>query len=142
LSFDFTPKQKEMKQAFFMSLLGVFGALAVWATPKQDHPLKEYAGKYKFPPGNYVPEAEISILDSTSLSVVSQAGTVTMIRSEGDVFYFLEYEGTAEFVRTDDKKVKGVKVKVAGLDMEGTREDQAIFIPLHPLRVLPFEKRK
>jgi hypothetical protein len=45
-------------------------------------------------------------------------------------------------VRTDDNKVKGVKVKVAGLDMEGTKEEQAIFIPLHPLRVLPFEKRK
>jgi hypothetical protein len=112
------------------------------AAPKQDHPLKEFAGKYKFQPGSYVPEAEISILDSTSLRVVSQAGTATIVRSDGDVFTFLEYEGTAEFVRTDDNKVKGVKVKVAGLDMEGTKEEQAIFIPLHPLRVLPFEKRK
>jgi|GEM_PF-3595549 hypothetical protein len=128
-----------MTKLTFLYMLLLFGVTSVYASHGQDHPLMPFAGKYKFQPGSHVPEADISILDSTRLQVLSSAGTATLVRAEGDLFVFVEYEGTAEFVRNSDGKVVSIKVKVAGLDMEGTKEAGKAVLPLHPMRTLPFD---
>lgn len=100
---------------------------------QQDSTLNAYVGKYVFQAGSPTPEATVS-LDGGTLTLASAVGSATLTRVEGDVFSIVEFNGTAEFKRNDQGKVVAIRVRVANLDLNGTKEALA----LHLRPVLPF----
>ena len=107
-----------MKKLFLLSVIAFFGMLVVNA---QDSTLAEYAGKYKFPPGSAVPETDV-IYSGGGLSIVSAMGSATLARVSSDTFSLVEYNGLAIFARNADKKIVSVRISVAGMDLEGTKD--------------------
>ncbi len=103
-----------------LSFVFVFSLLVVGFG--QDAPLESYVGRYVFPAGNQVPYVDVKLVDGNLFSE-SPNGVANLKRSEGDLFIIVEYEGLAEFIRNEDKKVVKVKVFVMGIEMEGTKEE-------------------
>lgn len=89
----------------------------------QDTTLQQYTGKYIFPAGSPFPEVSIT-LDNGVLSATSPAGSATLTKVDTDVFSIVEYGGTATFKRNEAGKVSSIQVRIADLDLTGTREPQ------------------
>lgn len=100
---------------------------------QQDSTLNAYVGKYVFQAGSPTPDATVA-LEGGTLTISSAIGSATLSKVEGDVFSIVEFNGTAEFKRNDQGKVVAIRVRVADLDLSGTRES----IALHLRPVLPF----
>lgn len=118
--------------AFFVFSIGL-----TIAAQCQDSTLAAYTGYFKFPDGSPIPTAEIKLVDSV-LAVESPSGNSTLARIQGDLFSIVEYNGTAQFVRGEDKKIKGVRISVMGIELEGEKvPTPAIFYwrALTPIRM-------
>ncbi len=88
-------------------------------------PLKEYTGKYKFPSGSVVTEVNV-VIDNGVLSLTSVMGTTAIEKSVADTFSLAAYNGKAVFTRNDQKKIKGIKIDVMGIKLEGVKEEKEI----------------
>lgn len=102
---------------------------------QQDSTLNAYVGKYVFQAGSPAPEATVA-LEGGTLTISSAIGSATLSKVEGDVFSIVEFNGTAEFKRNDQGKVVAIRVRVADLDLSGTRESLGIHMrPMLPFRL-------
>ncbi|HUR66151.1 MAG TPA: hypothetical protein VMZ03_07340 [Chitinophagaceae bacterium] len=107
---------------FFVAVFGFLFANAQTDSLKQDS-LQQYVGKYKFPDGSFVSEINVT-LENGILSAASSAGSAQLKRTDSkDVFDIVEFSGTATFKRSEDGKVKTLRVQVNDIDMEGTKEE-------------------
>lgn len=118
-----------MKKIFTLVVL-IFGAV-IWAN-SQDSTMMQYTGKYKFPEASGVPVAEVVLQDNV-LTLTSPMGVATLHHVEGDVFNIVELNGTAEFVRSTDKKVKTLKITLLSIEIEGAKEPLKKSMLFHPL---------
>lgn len=108
-----------MKKIFFSLLL----ALGVSAANAQTDSLQEYTGKYKFPDGSPVTEIGV-IMENGVLTATSAMGNSELKKTDSkDVFEIVAYGGTATFRRGDEGKIKGLRVQVQDVDMEGTKTE-------------------
>lgn len=110
-------------QKLFLSFL--FVVLTATAFSQTDS-LEQYTGKYKFPDGS--PVAEIGVvLESGILTATSVMGNSELRKTDNkDVFEIVAYAGTATFRRSDDGKIKTMRVQVQDVDMEGVKESSSI----------------
>ncbi|MFN7539790.1 MAG: DUF3471 domain-containing protein [Bacteroidota bacterium] len=93
--------------------------------PTSDSSLKQYTGTYKFPEGSVV--AEIAVLiDGGSLVMSASAGTSPLEKREEDLFFIVQFQGTAKFNRDANRKVVGVTINAMGYVLEGTRTEGAL----------------
>jgi hypothetical protein len=122
-----------MRKAFLLTCSLIFCSVVLYA--QQDTTLNAYVGKYVFEPGSPAPEATVA-LEGGTLTISSTIGSASLSKIEGDVFAIVEFNGTAEFKRNDQGKVVGIRVRVAGLDLSGTKEELAIHLrPVVPFRL-------
>lgn len=93
--------------------------------PTPDSSLQQYTGKYKFPEGSVV--AEIAVLiDGGGLVMSASVGTSPLEKREEDVFFIVQFQGTAKFNRDANRKVVGVTINAMGYVLEGTRTEGAL----------------
>lgn len=105
-------------------LSGFLFFLVALAGAQADTSLHEYKGVYKFPEGSATPSVEISIQNG-SLYANSSIGSATLTRIAKDTFSIPEHNGMAYFSRNGDGKVKGIRVEVGDLLLEGDKEPAA-----------------
>lgn len=104
-------------------LFSLFLVIAFTGVKAQTDSLQEYAGKYKFPDGSPVTEITV-VLDNGVLTATTAMGNSELKKTDNkDVFEIVAYNGTATFRRGDDSKVKGLRVQVQDIDMEGTKTE-------------------
>lgn len=90
-------------------------------TYAQDSTLKEYVGKYTFPEGSAITSAEI-LLNGNSLNVNSPHGSSELVKKAKDTFAITAFDGMAYFLRNTEGKISGIKVDVADILLEGTKD--------------------
>jgi hypothetical protein len=78
-------------------------------------------GVYKFPDGSAVPSIEITIQNG-SLFGSSANGSATLTKVSKDTFSILSYNGMAYFKRNADAKIKGIKIELPDVLLEGDKE--------------------
>lgn len=116
-----------MKQFFFVCLI----VMTSFVSQAQTDSLADYTGKYKFPDGSPVTEIGI-VLENGILSATSVMGNSELRKTDNkDVFEIVAFGGTATFKRAEDGKVKMLRVQVQDVDMEGTRQESAVFLQFH-----------
>ncbi|MBK6829158.1 MAG: hypothetical protein IPG86_20930 [Chitinophagaceae bacterium] len=116
-----------MKQFFFACMI-VISSLVSQA---QTDSLSDYTGKYKFPDGSPVSEIGV-VVENGILTATSVMGNTELRKTDNkDVFEIVAYGGTATFKRAEDGKVKMMRVQVQDVDMEGTKQDAAVFLQFH-----------
>ena len=116
-----------MKQFFFACMI-VMSSLVSQA---QTDSLSDYTGKYKFPDGSPVTEIGV-VIENGILTATSVMGNTELRKTDNkDVFEIVAYGGTATFKRAEDGKVKMMRVQVQDVDMEGTKQDAAVFLQFH-----------
>ncbi len=114
-----------MKKIFF-SLLLFLGTMTVFAQSDSLN-LKEYTGKYVFSEGSPVSEISV-IMESGILTATSVMGNSELKKTDTkDVFDVVAYAGTATFNRSEDGKIKTLRVQVQDVDMLGTKEAGSTF---------------
>ena len=89
--------------------------------------LTQYTGKYIFPEGSVVTEAEVFI-ENGSLKISSSSGNSSLTQLGIDSFSIVEYSGTAVFKRNEEKKVNAVHIEVMGYVMDGKKQENNILI--------------
>lgn len=108
-----------MKKILFSLLL----IIAFSGVKAQTDSLQEYTGKFKFPDGSPVTEITI-VLENGVLTATTAMGNSELKKTDNkDVFDIVAYGGIATFRRGDDSKVKGLRVQVQDIDMEGTKSE-------------------
>ncbi len=116
-----------MKQLFFVCLI----VMTSLASQAQTDSLADYTGKYKFPDGSPVSEIGV-IVENGVLTATSVMGNSELRKTDNkDVFEIVAYGGTATFKRAEDGKVKMLRVQVQDVDMEGTKQEAAVFLQAH-----------
>jgi len=93
--------------------------------PGSDSTLQQFTGKYKFPEGSVVSEVDVMV-DAGVLVMSSPAGSSPLEKREEDLFFIVQYQGTAKFNRDTNKKVVGVTINAMGYVLEGTRTEGAL----------------
>lgn len=83
----------------------------------QDTALVNYTGKYIFPAGSAVDEADVT-LEGQTLTISASLGTASLTRSGGDVFTIPQYNGRVEFLRDSSENIAGIKVLIGMADIE------------------------
>ena len=90
--------------------------------PTSDSTLKQYTGTYKFPEGSVV--AEISVMiDGGGLVMTAPVGSSPLEKREEDLFFIVQFQGTAKFNRDASRKVTGVTINAMGYVLEGSRTE-------------------
>ncbi len=84
--------------------------------------LQEYTGKYKFAEGSPVSLVTITI-ENGVLFANSEGGNSELVRTSGDVFTIVAFEGVATFKRDNAKKIVGVKIELNDMSFEGTKTE-------------------
>ena len=114
---------------FLLLLFAMTGSFMLYAqqTPTTDS-LREYTGRYKFPEGSVVTEV-IVIVENGLLQATSVMGNTELKKIEKDLFAVVAYSGTAQFKRSQDGKINGVKIEVDDLVLEGTKSEESITPP-------------
>ncbi len=90
----------------------------------QDTTFKEMTGKYKFPAGSIIDEANVTV-ENAVLTMSSTAGTSTLERIKGDTFNVVTFNGICIFKRDEAKKINGVHVDASGYILDGVKEAAA-----------------
>ncbi len=104
------------------TIFGICLLLTSSAINAQTDSLQEYTGKYKFPDGSPVTEIGV-VVESGLLTATSVMGNSELRKTDTkDVFEVVAYAGTATFTRSDDGKIKTLRIQVQDIDMEGTKE--------------------
>lgn len=101
----------------------------------QDSTFKELTGKYRFPAGSVIGEANLSV-ENAALTMSSSAGISTLERIKGDTFNVVSFNGICIFKRDDAKKVNGVHVDASGYVLDGVKEAAAVAIAAADLPAL------
>ena len=91
----------------------------------QDSTFKELTGRYKFPAGSVIDEANVSV-ENAALTMSSSAGTSTLERIKGDTFNVVSFNGICIFKRDDTKKINGVHVDASGYILDGEKHAAAV----------------
>lgn len=113
-----------MKKYFILAGLLISSIFSMAQTDS----LQSYTGKYKFPDGSPVTEIGV-VLENGLLTATSVMGNSELRKTDTkDVFEIVAYSGTATFKRADDGKIKMMRVQVQDIDMEGVREEAAVFL--------------
>ena len=112
-----------MKKLFLF--FGFFVFVAVLKA--QDTLLQQYTGKYVFAEGAPVPEVDVILTDG-NLSMVSAAGTSSLVNLGVDSFQVVEFSGIAVFKRGEDKKVDAVHIEAAGYVLDGKKQKDGLWI--------------
>ncbi|MBL0269063.1 MAG: hypothetical protein IPP99_10475 [Chitinophagaceae bacterium] len=116
-----------MKQLFFVCMI----VMTSLVSQAQTDSLADYTGKYKFPDGSPVTEIGV-VIENGILTATSVMGNTELRKTDNkDVFEIVAFGGTATFKRADDGKVKMLRVQVQDVDMEGTRQEAAVFLQFH-----------
>ena len=116
-----------MKQLFFVCMM----FMTSFVSQAQTDSLADYTGKYKFPDGSPVSEIGV-IVENGVLTATSVMGNSELRKTDNkDVFEIVAYSGTATFKRAEDGKVKMMRVQVQDVDMEGTKQEAAVFLQTH-----------
>lgn len=118
-----------MKKLF---TLLVFTVGTVCYAFSMDNSDSQYTGRYKFSDNVSVPTAEVLMQDN-ALVLSSPMGVATLHHLEGDLFSIDELHGTVEFVRSADKKVSKLIIKMMAFELEGAREPAKRSMLFHPL---------
>lgn len=93
--------------------------------PTSDSTLKQYTGTYKFPEGSVV--AEISVMiDGGGLVMTAPVGSSPLEKREEDLFFIVQFQGTAKFNRDASRKVTGVTINAMGYVLEGSRTESGL----------------
>ena len=87
--------------------------------------LKEYTGKYKFPERSVVAEVNV-VLENGILQASSVMGSSELKKIEKDLFEVVAYSGTAQFKRSQEGKINGVKIEVDDVILDGTKSEEAL----------------
>jgi hypothetical protein len=119
-----------MKKLF--TLLAFVTVTVLWAQAAEDPSVTQYTGRYKFSDASDMPVAEVTFNDK-GLQLTSSMGVATLQHLGGDTFSIVEFNGTAEFVRSSDKKVKKVVIKMMTFELEGSKEPAKRSLMFHPL---------
>ena len=115
-----------MKKMIFALAAVLFSVVAFsQEVPTSDSTLKQYTGTYKFPEGSVVPEIAV-LIDGGSLVMSASAGTSPLEKREEDLFFIVQFQGTAKFNRDANRKVVGVTINAMGYVLEGTRTEGAL----------------
>jgi hypothetical protein len=109
-----------MKICFLMA----FCMIAI-ASVAQDSTYKEMIGRYKFPAGSVIDEANVTV-DNAVLTMSSSAGTSTLERIKGDTFNVVSFNGVCVFKRDDAKKINGVHIDASGYILDGVKDAAAV----------------
>ncbi len=115
-----------MRKPFLLFLFLVSLGIATQAQDKPDS-LKEYAGVYVFPDGSVVPEVEV-ILNDTTLTINSSAGSSLLVKQDKDLYTIVEFSGTALFKRNEAGKVVAVHIEAGGYILDGTKKETSFWI--------------
>lgn len=108
-----------MKKILFSLVL----VITVSALKAQTDSLQEYTGKFKFPDGSPVTEINV-VIDNGILTATTAMGNSELKKTDNkDVFEIVAYNGTATYRRSDDGKIKGLRIQVQDIDMEGTKSE-------------------
>lgn len=88
----------------------------------QDTSIVEYTGRYVFPAGSAVEEADVTS-EAGTLTISASLGVASLTREKGDIFLIPQYSGKVEFFRDTTKKITGIKVIIpmADIDAEGKK---------------------
>lgn len=109
-----------MKFYFLMAF-----CVAMISANAQDSTFKELTGRYKFPAGSVIDEANVSV-ENAALTMSSSAGTSTLERIKGDTFNVVSFNGICIFKRDDAKKINGVHVDASGYILDGVKDAAAV----------------
>ena len=93
----------------------------------EDSTLHEYKGVYKFPDGSATPEVEISIVEG-NLYASATIGSAVLTKVSKDTFSIPDHNGMAYFYRNGDGQIKGIKVEVGGLILEGDKNSHSLVL--------------
>lgn len=93
----------------------------------QDSTFKELTGRYKFPAGSIIEEANVTV-ENNVLTMSSTAGTSTLERIKGDTFNVVSFNGICIFKREEAGKINGVHVDASGYILDGVKDVAAIVI--------------
>ena len=116
-----------MKQVFLAFII----VMTSLVSQAQTDSLADYTGKYKFPDGSPVTEIGV-VIENGILTATSVMGNTELRKTDNkDVFEIVAYGGTATFKRGEDGKVKMLRVQVQDVDMEGMRQEAAVFLQTH-----------
>lgn len=113
-----------MKKIFLLYLLCVGIGLIANAQEPADSTVQQYLGKYKFPDGSVILEANVTI-DNGVFTMTSSHGTSPLVKKADDLYTIVNFQGTAKFNRDANKKITGVSILAMGYELEGTRTDAA-----------------
>jgi hypothetical protein len=119
-----------MKKLF--TLFALVSGTILWAQAAEDPSVSQYTGRYKFSEASDIPIAEVTYSDK-GLQLTSSMGVATLQHLGGDTFSIVEFPGTAEFVRSSDKKVKKLVIKMMAFEIEGAKEPAKRTLMFHPL---------
>jgi hypothetical protein len=123
-----------MKKKFLFCLFILISAMAF----AQDS-LQQYTGKYIFPEGAPVPDVEV-VFSNGALSMLSAAGSSSLVQLGADSFQIVEFSGTAVFKRAEDKKIKAVHIEAMGYVLEGQRQSDGLWNYIGYFRSVQREK--
>ena len=119
-----------MKKLF--TLFAFITGTILWAQAAEDQSALQYTGRYKFSEAADMPVAEVTYGDK-GLQLTSPMGVATLQPLGGDTFSIVEFQGTAQFVRSPDKKVKKIVIKMMAFEIEGSKEPARKSLMFHPL---------
>lgn len=108
-------------------LLASFLMLSLLSMAQSDS-LQVYTGKYKFPEGSPVTEIGVVIENGVLTATSAMGNSELRATSTKDVFEVVAYSGTATFKRSEDGKVKMLRIQVQDVEMEGVKEGSLIFL--------------
>jgi hypothetical protein len=106
---------------FSVTLFALIFCLSFAGFAQQDT-LQQYTGKYKFPAGSVITEAEVVYADGV-LTVNSSAGASPLRFEKDDQFTIVNFDGTAIFTRNAQRKIAGVHIEAMGYVMDGTKDE-------------------
>jgi len=116
-----------MKKLFFVCMI----VMTSLVSQAQTDSLSDYTGKYKFPDGSPVTEIGV-VVENGILTATSVMGNSELRKTDNkDIFEIVAFSGTATFKRAEDGKVKMLRVQVQDVDMEGTKQESAVFLQFH-----------
>ena len=111
---------------FFCFSLAILSTVTAQQSPPQDSALNQFTGKYKFPDGSVIAEANVT-LENGALTMTSSAGTSPLEKQSDDLYTITQFRGTAKFNRDTNNKVIGVSINAMGYALEGTKAEGIAF---------------
>ena len=114
-----------MKKGLFCLLFLCITVVSLQA--QQDTTYKSFLGTYYFSAGSVIPSIEVAGDSLKAMSMTSEAGSSPLEYVGNDKFTITNFNGTAEFKRTDStKQVNAVHIEAMGYILDGTKANGTI----------------